>query len=106
MENEEIMMNETSTEEMVPQEETDIVENNSAVEDCESSEGNSAAAVALVGAGAVMAVVGTVHVVKTYVVPAVAKGVSALKQRFGKNKIIEGEVSEEPTEEAENIKTE
>ena len=71
MENEEIMMNEeTSTEELVPVEDNAIDDTALTVEE-ESSEGSSAAgAIALVGMG-LMAVVGTVHVVKTYVAPAV-----------------------------------
>lgn len=106
MENEEIMMNkETSTEELVPVEDNAIVDTESTVED-ESSEGSSAAgAVALVGVG-LMAVVGTVHVVKTYVAPAVAKGVNALKAKFGKNKVVEGEATEATEDEAEDTVTE
>lgn len=104
MENEEIMMNETSTEEMVSQQDSAIVNTESEVE--ESSENNSAAAVALVGAGAVMAVVGTVHVVKTYIAPTVAKGVAALKAKFNKGKVVEAESVETSEEEAEDTVTE
>jgi hypothetical protein len=53
-----------------------------------------------------MAVVGTVHVVKTYVAPAVAKGVNALKAKFGKNKVVEGEATEATEGEAEDTVTE
>ena len=102
----EIMMNEeTSTKELVPVEDNAIVDTESTVED-ESSEGGSAAgAVALVGVG-VMAVVGTVHVVKTYVTPAVAKGVNALKAKISKNKVVEGEATEATEDEAEDTVTE
>lgn len=106
MENEEIIMNEkTSTEELVPVEDNAIDDTALTVEE-ESSEGGSVAgAVALVGMG-LMAVVGTVHVVKTYVAPAVAKGVNALKAKFGKNKVVEGEATEATEGEAEDTVTE
>lgn len=106
MENEEIMMNEeTSTEDLVPVEDNTIDDTALTVEE-ESSEGGSAAgAVALVGMG-LMAVVGTVHVVKTYVAPAVAKGVNALKAKFVKNKVVEGEATEATEGEAEDTVTE
>lgn len=107
MENEEIMMNEeTSTEELVPVKDNAIDDTALTVEEEESSEGGSAAgAVALVGMG-LMAVVGTVHVVKTYVAPAVAKGVNALKAKFGKNKVVEGEATEATEGETEDTVTE
>lgn len=106
MENEEIMMNEeTSTEELVPVEDGAIGDAALTVGEAGSGGSSAAGAVALVGMG-LMAVVGTVHVVKTYVAPAVAKGVNALKAKFGKNKVVEGEATEATEEEAEDTVTE
>lgn len=104
MENEEIMMNETSTEEMVSQQDSAIVNTESNVD--ENSESYSRAAAVAIGTTVAMAVVGVVHVTKTYLVPAAAKGFNFVVSKFNKGKVVEAESTETTDEEAEDSVTE
>lgn len=104
MENEEIMMNETSTEDMVPVEDNALVDTESGYE--ESSENSSIAAKAVLVGGCVMAVVGTVHVFKRYVVPGAVKVWNFAVSKFSKGKVVEAESTESTEEEAEDTVTE
>lgn len=104
MENEEIMMNETSTEDMVPVEDNALVNTESGYE--ESSENSSIAAKAALASACAMAIVGTVHVFKHYVVPTAVKGWNFVTSKISKGKTVEAESTETTEEEAEDTVTE
>lgn len=98
MENEEIMMNEeTTTEEIVPQEVTTLdYDVPSTVEEEESEDSGSGAGMAALGAVGVLAVVGAVHITKKYIAPVAVKGWNKVTGFFHKKKaVVEGEATEE-----------
>lgn len=109
MENEEIMMNEeTTTEEIVPQEETTLDYNDShVIEEEESEDSGSGAGVAALATVGVLAVVGAVHITKKYIAPVAAKGWNKVTGFFHKKTVVEGEATEEvDTEVVEDTVTE